>query len=96
MPNPAFLTARWVTNDGCPISARFWQMWDSTNIGPLSVQGVDARAPFFKERPMKFAEPTTLHRKSGIWGTRHSLEIKIRYWRPSLTLEVREKCGLIP
>jgi hypothetical protein len=32
-----------------------------------------ARAPFFKERRMKFAEPTTLHRKSGIWGTRHSL-----------------------
>jgi hypothetical protein len=23
-----------VTNDGCPISARFWQMWDSTNLGP--------------------------------------------------------------
>jgi hypothetical protein len=26
-------------------------------------------APFFKERRMKFAEPTTLHRKSGMWGT---------------------------
>jgi hypothetical protein len=22
-----------VMNDGCPISARFWQMWDSTNLG---------------------------------------------------------------
>jgi len=21
-----------VTNDGCPISARFWQMWDSTAL----------------------------------------------------------------
>jgi len=21
-----------VTNDGCPISARFWQMWDSTAV----------------------------------------------------------------
>jgi len=21
-----------VKNDGCPISARFWQMWDSTNV----------------------------------------------------------------
>jgi hypothetical protein len=28
-----------------------------------------AYAPFFKERRMKFREPTTLHRKSGIWGT---------------------------
>ena len=22
------------TNDGCPISARFWQMWDSTDLDP--------------------------------------------------------------
>jgi hypothetical protein len=21
-----------VTNDGCPISARFWQMWDSADL----------------------------------------------------------------
>jgi hypothetical protein len=28
-----------------------------------------ACAPFYKERRMKFAEPTRLHRKSGIWGT---------------------------
>jgi hypothetical protein len=21
-----------VTKDGCPISARFWQMWDSTDL----------------------------------------------------------------
>jgi hypothetical protein len=27
------------------------------------------RAPFVKERRMKFPEPTKLHRKSGIWGT---------------------------
>jgi hypothetical protein len=27
-------------------------------------------APFFKERRMKFREPTKLHRKSGMWGTR--------------------------
>jgi hypothetical protein len=33
--------ASWLTNDGCPISARFWQMWDTTNLGPLSVRGVD-------------------------------------------------------
>ena len=25
-------TAGCVTNDGCPISARFWQMWDSTAV----------------------------------------------------------------
>jgi hypothetical protein len=31
-------------------------------------------APFFKERRMKFREPTKLHRKSGIWGTRLLLE----------------------
>ncbi len=30
-----------------------------------------ACAPFFKERRMKCAEPTELHRKSGMWGTRH-------------------------
>ena len=29
-----------------------------------------ACAPFFKERRMKFREPTKLHRKSGVWGTR--------------------------
>ena len=31
-----------------------------------------ACAPFFKERRMKFVEPTKLHRKSGVWGTRPS------------------------
>src|SRR5580658_10494511 len=29
-----------------------------------------ACAPFFKEGRMKFREPTKLHRKSGVWGTR--------------------------
>jgi hypothetical protein len=29
-----------------------------------------ARAPFIKERRIKFREPTKLHRKSGMWGTR--------------------------
>src|SRR5271155_562594 len=29
-----------------------------------------ACAPFFKERRMKSREPTKLHRKSGVWGTR--------------------------
>jgi hypothetical protein len=29
-----------------------------------------ACAPLFKERRMKFREPTKLHRKSGMWGTR--------------------------
>jgi len=28
-----------------------------------------ARAPFFKKRRMKYAEPNNLDRKSGIWGT---------------------------
>jgi hypothetical protein len=32
-----------------------------------------ACAPFFKERRVKFAEPTTAHRKSGVWGTRDLL-----------------------
>jgi hypothetical protein len=32
-----------------------------------------ACAPFVKERRIKFAEPTTPHRKSGIWGTRDFL-----------------------
>jgi hypothetical protein len=35
----------------------------------LAVLDKAACAPFFKERRMKFAEPTKLHRKSGIWGT---------------------------
>src|ERR1700689_5956183 len=26
------LRSQSVTNDGCPISARFWQMWDSTAV----------------------------------------------------------------
>jgi hypothetical protein len=30
----------------------------------------NACAPFIKERRMKFREPTKLHRKSGMWGTR--------------------------
>ena len=30
-----------------------------------------ACAPFLKERRMKFREPTKLHRKSEMWGTRH-------------------------
>jgi hypothetical protein len=29
-----------------------------------------ACAPLFKERRMKCREPTKLHRKSGVWGTR--------------------------
>jgi hypothetical protein len=29
-----------------------------------------ACAPFIKEWRMKFSEPTKLHRKSGVWGTR--------------------------
>jgi hypothetical protein len=36
-------------------------------------------APFFKERRMKFVEPSTLHRKSGIWGTPRSVEGK-KFW----------------
>ena len=33
-----------------------------------------ARAALLKESRMKFGEPTKLHRKSGVWGTR-------RWWR---------------
>jgi hypothetical protein len=36
----------------------------------LAALDMTACAPFFKERRMKFAEPTELHRKSGVWGTR--------------------------
>jgi hypothetical protein len=32
-----------------------------------------ACAPFFKERRIKLAKLTTLHRKSGVWGTRDLL-----------------------
>src|ERR1700733_11778178 len=40
---------------------------------PNFLQADEARsacAPFFKERRMKFREPTKPHRKSGVWGTR--------------------------
>jgi hypothetical protein len=35
------------------------------------VLDMTACAPFIKERRMKFAKPTEVRRKSGIWGTRH-------------------------
>src|ERR1700759_3544638 len=38
-----------------------------------------ALAPFFNEARMKFAEPTTLHRKAGMWGTRHPLRNRLSY-----------------
>jgi hypothetical protein len=35
-----------------------------------------ARAPFIKERRMECINATTLHRKSGQWGTQPSLPVK--------------------
>jgi hypothetical protein len=44
-----------------------------------------ACAPFFKERRMKFREPTKPHRKSGIWGTQargwETLRTKPQLWQ---------------
>ena len=34
------------------------------------------RAPFVKERRIKFSEPTKLDRKSGIWGTHCFVNLK--------------------
>jgi hypothetical protein len=39
-----------------------------------------ACAPFFKERRRESREPTKLHRKSGVWGTRRLL----RGWSPKV------------
>jgi hypothetical protein len=39
-----------------------------------------ACAPFFKERRMRFAGPTKLLRKSGIWGTPRFLEGRKTGW----------------
>jgi hypothetical protein len=36
-----------------------------------------ARAAFIKESRMEFLEANQLHRKYGLWGTRHSLRIEI-------------------
>jgi hypothetical protein len=35
-----------------------------------------ACAPFFEERRMELAEPTNLHRKSGMWGTRELWKVE--------------------
>jgi hypothetical protein len=35
--------------------------------------------PFFKERRMKFAEPTKPHRKSGVWGTQNLLPVRFPF-----------------
>jgi hypothetical protein len=52
---------------------------------------ITACAPFFKERRMRFAGPTTLHRKSGVWGTRGLVEgIKFGFGR-RMDLRVRLK-----
>ena len=37
-----------------------------------------AYAPFFKETRIWCTEPTKLHKKSGMWGTRHSYENGLR------------------
>jgi hypothetical protein len=64
-----------------PARARVWESWyptsrekraDAPNFLYAALDGT-ACAPFFKERRMKFREPTRPHRKSGKWGTRHSL-----------------------
>jgi hypothetical protein len=51
---------------GAPYLARF-----SRDAPDFLLVALDktACAPFFKERRMKFVEPTDLHRKSGMWDT---------------------------
>jgi hypothetical protein len=50
-------------------------------------------APFVKERRMKFAESTKLHRKSGVWGTLYSLVLK-GGWRGHPDRVVKSLYGL--
>jgi hypothetical protein len=74
-----------VTNDGCPISARFWQMWDSTNVGPLSVKGVDDHG-----------HQDLLPVESDRWTTveSHICQTRADMGHPSLVTHIVEKCGL--
>ena len=51
---------------GAPHLARFSR--DAPNFLHATLNKT-ACAPFFKERRMRFAEPTKLHRKSGMWDT---------------------------
>jgi hypothetical protein len=51
---------------GAPYLARFLR--DAPNFLHATLNKT-ACAPFFKERRMRFAEPTKLHRKSGMWDT---------------------------
>jgi hypothetical protein len=50
-----------------------------------------ACAPFFKERRMRFVEPTKPHRKSGMWGTQDSSRREI----PGSRLGAYRKLGAV-
>jgi hypothetical protein len=70
-----------VTNDGCPISARFWQMWDSENLAlncRLCIsQAVLGKRAFRTDTAEAHWNPTSA--KTGqIWGTHHLLQGKIK------------------
>ena len=83
-----------VTNDGCPISARFClprravgQMWDSTDLDRLTLQGGEDHGPWGSVAVEKAAgparrNPTSAPRHAGagktgqIWGTRHLLPVE--------------------
>jgi hypothetical protein len=56
--------------EGCGILHLAKNQRDAPNFLYAALDRI-ACAPFIKERRMKFREPTKLHRKSGMWGTRH-------------------------
>jgi hypothetical protein len=87
-----------VTNDGWPISARFWQMWDSTAVDRLLLDYQGSRDPLlFRPCAVKGRGPwNPISAKTGqIWATHHSLPTEITPLATIGFLEVREKLTLV-
>jgi hypothetical protein len=79
-PLRSFLTLKRLEGKTCGIPHLAKNERDAPNFLYAALDRT-ACAPLFKERRMKFREPTKLHRKSGMWGTRRLLrgmELKAR------------------
>ena len=86
-----------VTNDGCPISARFWQMWDSTDLDLDCARSEEQwTSGFVDSREADDRQPwiPTSAKTGQIWGTHHSLTTEITPLATIGFLEVREKFRL--
>jgi hypothetical protein len=63
------LARRRLEGEGCGIPHLAKSERDAPNFLYAALERT-AGAALFKESRMKFREPTRLHRKSGVWGTR--------------------------